>query len=59
MPRSPAAAVILSLLVTAEKPASVIVQSAMMARWPGLFIHQLTAAPAAPPRPVPPKMISL
>ena len=33
-------------LRTAENPASVIPQLVMTARWPGLFIHQFTAAAA-------------
>ena len=57
VPKSPAA-VILSPLVTAENPASVNPQSAMIARWPGLFIHQVTAVAGVPAEPVPQKTTS-
>ena len=57
VPKSPAA-VILSPLLTAENPASVNPQSVMIARWPGLFIHQVTAVAGVPAEPVPQKTTS-
>jgi hypothetical protein len=57
LPKSPAA-VMLPPLLTAENPASVSVQSVMIARWPGLFIHHDTAAAGASLKPVLQKMTS-
>ena len=57
VPKSPAAVILLPLL-TAENPASVNPQSVMIARWPGLFIHQVTAVAGVPAEPVPQKTTS-